>query len=224
MALTQASQKFWAPIQSVYDHLSESVIGKDDRVLEIGPGHSPFARADVSVDFVDVPGVKKLVKVDVATEPLPFADKEFSFVVCRHCIEDMYNPFPLLKEMQRVASAGYVEAPSPIAEIGRGVDGGSPPFRGYHHHRFISWVVGSELRLVSKYAFIEYLRFDEARVDELLKQERYWNSYYLWKDEIKVEHRQSPLHYDIPKDYARVLNEAMEQSKEATDLFFSNIK
>lgn len=223
MALTQSSPKYWSPVRQVYDYLTNTVIPADARVLEIGPGHSPFKRANVYVDFVDVPGIE-VIKCDVASEPLPFEDKSFDFIVCRHCIEDMYNPFPLIREMSRVGKAGYIETPSPIAELGRGVDGGSPPFRGYHHHRFMTWLFGSELRVISKYPFVEYLRFDDDAIDKLLEQERYWNTYCLWEGEFQFAHRQSPLHYDIPRDYALILNEAMERSKEATDIFFSNIK
>ena len=224
MALTQNDKKHWAPIQSVMDYLTETVIPKDARVLEVGPGHAPFKRANVSVDFVDVEGLPNLIKVDLATQPLPFADKEFDFVFCRHTLEDMYNPFPLCAEMSRVGKAGYVEMPSPIAELGRGVDGGSPPFRGYHHHRFIAWMFGKELRFISKYPFIEYLKFDEPAIDEMLRKDaRYWNTYCLWQDKISVVHRQSPLDYNIPRDYALVLTEAMERSKESTDIFFSGM-
>ncbi len=223
MALTNASPKYWAPNQQVLDYLS-SIIPEGAKVLDVGPGHAPFSRATHSVDFVDVPGVPNLKKCDLANERLPYEDKEFDFVFARHILEDMYNPFPLIAEMSRVGKAGYIECPSPIAEIGRGVDGGSPPFRGYHHHRFIVWVFGSEIRFISKYAFIEYCRFDEAMVDRLLSTERYWNSHYLWQGEIKAVHRQSPLDYSIPRDYSLILAEAMERSKEATDIFFSNIK
>lgn len=223
MALTQSSPKYWAPNPKVLDYLS-SIIPEGAKVLDIGPGHAPFKRATHSVDFVDVPDVPNLSKCDLANEPLPYGYKEFDFVYCRHCLEDMFDPFLLIKEMQRVGKAGYIECPSPIAEIGRGVDGGSPPFRGYHHHRFIVWVFGSELRFISKYAFIEYCRFDEAAVDQLLAQDRYWNTYYTWADTINAVHRQSPLNYDIPRDYALILSEAMERSRESTDIFFSNIK
>jgi hypothetical protein len=44
-----------------------------------------------------------------------------------HMLEDMYNPFPICAEMSRVAKAGYVETPSPVAELCRGVDGDKPP-------------------------------------------------------------------------------------------------
>lgn len=225
MALTQNDQKHWPPVKEVYDYLTNVAIPKDARVLEIGPGHCPFARADVSVDFVDVPGVKNLVKCDLANEPLPFQDKEFDFVVARHVLEDMYNPFPLCAEMSRVAKAGYVECPSPFAELGRGVDGGSPPFRGYHHHRFIAWTFGDEFRMVSKYPFVEYLRFDEDKIDATLRSgPQYWNSYLLWKDKINVVHKQAPLDYVIPRDYSTLLIEAMDRSKENTDIFFFNVR
>lgn len=223
MALTQSSPKFWAPNQKVLDHLS-SIIPEGASVLDVGPGGAPFKRATHSVDFVDIPGVPNLKKCDLAHDPLPYGDKEFSFVYARHILEDMFNPFSLIKEMQRVGKAGYIECPSPMAEIGKGVDGGSPPFSGYHHHRFIVWVFGTELRFISKYAFLEYCKFDHAAIDNLLKEGRYWNSYYLWTDSINAVHRQSPLDYNIPRDYALILHEAMERSKESTDIFFSNIK
>lgn len=223
MALTQNDTKYWAPITRVMDYVS-SIIPEGHKVLDIGPGHAPFKRATHSVDFVDVPGVPNLKKCDLANEPLPYGDKEMDFIFCRHCLEDMFDPFPLIKEMQRVGKAGYIECPSPIAELGRGVDGGSPPFYGFHHHRWIVWVFGRELRFISKYPLIEYLRFDPVKIDGLLRQDRYWNSYYLWENEINLVHRQSPLDFNIPKDYALILNEAIERSVENTDIFFSNMK
>ena len=224
MALTQNSKKYWAPVPEVMDYVANVVIKPDDKVLEVGPGHAPFKRANEAVDFVDVPGLSiPLHKCDMGSERLPFEDKSFDFVFCRHTLEDMYNPFNLVKEMSRVGKAGYIETPSPIAELGRGVDGGSPPFRGFHHHRFVVWAFGKELRFISKYAFLEYLRFDEAQIDALLKQERYWNTYYLWDGEIISNHLQSPLNFDIPRDYAVVLSQAMERSRESTDIFFADM-
>lgn len=197
--------------------MTETKIPKEARVLEVGPGTVPFKRADAYVDFVDVPDLKNFIKVDVGTTTLPFADKEFDFIYCRHVLEDMWNPFLLCDEMSRVGKAGFIETPSPIAECARGIDGGCPPFRGYHHHRWIIWTANKELRMVSKYPFIEYVRFDEAKIDELLKTQRYWNTHYLWEDKINYAHRQSPLDYNIPRDYAVMLADAMEASKTYTD-------
>ncbi len=224
LALTQSSPKYWAPNQRVLDYLANTVIPKDAKVLDVGPGHAPFSRATHSVDFVDVPGAINMTKCDLANEPLPYGDKEFDFVYARQILEDMFDPFPLIKEMSRVGKAGYIECPSPMAELGRGVDGGSPPFRGYHHHRFIVWVFNNELRFISKYPYVEYVRFDEPAIDKCLETDRHWNTYYMWSGEINAVHRQAPLDYVIPRDYALVLNEAMERSREATNIFFSNIK
>ena len=221
MALTEKHVKFWGPVPQVMDYLIKQVIKPNDKVLDIGPGTWPFQRANVSVDFVDIAGVKNLIKCDVAHQPLPFKDKEFDFVYARHIIEDMYNPFFLLKEMSRVGKAGYIETPSPIAELGRGVDGSSPPYRGYYHHRFIVWAFGKELRLVSKYPLAEYLGLDEKQIDHLLTSPRYWNTYYLWKDNIIFNHIQNGPDIEVTRDYAVVLGQAMERSKESTDVFFS---
>jgi SAM-dependent methyltransferase len=156
MKLTDADKKHWAPNPEIVNQLAERAKGKS--VLEIGPGHVPFPVATEFVDWDvkrDLPG--KVHKVDLNSEPLPFKDKAFDFIYCRHVLEDMFNPFPLIKEMSRVGKSGYIETPSPFAEMGRGVDGGSPEFRGYHHHRWVIWKEADTLHFVTKYPMVEYL-------------------------------------------------------------------
>src|SRR5215467_9169764 len=214
MPLTVSDPHHWGPVPEVVDWLT-SRLADVDAVLEIGPGHCPFKRADTFVDFAPwpIPGVDpaKLVKCDIATEPLPFPDKSFNFVYCRHVLEDMWNPFHLIKEMERVGRSGYIETPSPIAELCRGVDGGSPPWRGYNHHRYVVWVHQGELRFVSKYPLIEYLP-EIMGVDRLLREGPiYWNTYFLWQDVIPFTHRQNPTHFVLPQDYAPELAQAIAQ-------------
>lgn len=226
VGLSKDDPHYWHPIPEVVDWLCAR-LPAGARVLEIGPGSVPFARADAFVDFVDVPGipVDKLTKCDVANERLPFEDKSFDFVVCRHMLEDMFNPFPVCAEMSRIAHAGYIETPSPLAEMGRGVDGGAPPYRGYHHHRFVVWVDGAELKFVSKYPAVEYAALDDEKLKAVLKSSaRYWNSYYLWSDSVQVKHLQSPLDYDIPTQYSAVLTHAFNQSMAASDAFCRQIQ
>lgn len=221
--LTNADKKHWAPNDALIDWLTTR-IPQDAKVLEVGPGHAPFKRADAHVDFVDVPGIDpaRMFKCDIASQPLPFADKSFDFVFCRHTLEDMYNPFPICAEMSRVGKAGYIETPSPIAELCRGIDGNSPPYRGYHHHRFIAWEHAGELRFVSKYPLIEYLKFNDDALAALLRAgPKYWNTHYLWTDRINIVHRQSPLDFDIWRDYPMMLADAAKQSHESSDEFFA---
>lgn len=222
--LTIADKHYWPPIPQVVQWVADR-LPADAKVLEIGPGHAPFPRANAFVDFADGINVQGPVhKIDVATERLPFDDKSFDFVYARHVLEDMYNPFALCAEMSRVAKAGYIETPSPIAELCRGVDGNAPPYRGYHHHRFVIWNYNNELRFVSKYPLVEYLQFEEGRLAALLRAgPKFWNTYHLWEGLINVQHRQSPLHYDIWRDYANLLNDGVKNAVMMADEFWKDI-
>ena len=217
-------RKHWAPIAEVVDYLTDR-LPAGARVLELGPGTQPFRRADVFVDFQDVATVPadKLVKLDMATQRLPFEDKSFDFVVCRHMLEDMYNPFPVCEEMSRVAKAGYIETPSPVAELCRGVEGDKPIYRGYHHHRFIVWNHNDELRFLTKYPFVEHLNMDDKTlVDALNHSALYWNTYFMWEGEIKFKHLQNPIDYDIG-EYHKLLDQAVIDSAFSADAFCSRI-
>jgi hypothetical protein len=209
--LTSSDTKHWAPVPAVVDHVA-SLIPDGSRVLEIGPGQAPFRRATHFVDYVQR-GDLPITICDVANEALPFLDNQFDFIYCRHVLEDMFNPFPLLREMERVGKAGYIECPSPIAELCRGVDGGSPPYRGYHHHRFIVWGDGDQLRFLSKYPMVEYLRIDDDRASSLLRQSAVtWNTYYLWRDTINWKHLQNDLDFNMATDYQQVVLNAFHKA------------
>jgi hypothetical protein len=224
--LLQATDKHhWAPVEQVVQWLTDG-IPKTAKVLEIGPGHIPFPRADVFVDFQPCPQVKpdQLVMANLAVDPLPFEDKSFDFIYCRHVLEDMYNPILLCNEMSRVGKAGYIEAPSPIAECCRGVDGNAPPYRGYHHHRFIIWTYKNELRLVSKYPILEYLSLDENwMADQLRPSPKYWNTYHLWKDTIDVRHRQNALDFHMLRDYGPMLVDATKSTIDSVNEFWKQV-
>lgn len=226
IGLTESDTKHWAPVPQVVDWLANR-LPPDAKVLEIGASHVQFPRATMFVDFQDVPGIppERLVKCDIATDRLPFPDKYFDFVYCRHTLEDLHNPFPACEEMSRVAKAGYIETPSPIAELCRGVDGGSPAYRGYHHHRFIIWEVDGRLNFVSKYPLVEYLRFEEdAAIPEWLRVgAKYWNTYYLWDDRVDFKHHQNSLDFDMMKDYQLLLCAALGCSTRSIDKFWSPI-
>lgn len=220
--LTNVDRKWWAPAEQIVKKISDQ-IPEGATVLEIGPGYVPFPKATMFVDYRDLPNIPagQKVSIDLCAEKLPFLDKAFDFVYCRHVLEDMYNPFLLLKEMERVAKAGYLETPSPCAELGRGVDGSSPPYRGYHHHRFILWAHEGELRIISKYPFIEYLRFDEAEIiTELRKGPVSWNTHFSWTDKINWTHRQNGPDYEMTRDYVMILKDAVDQSKVSSSLFW----
>lgn len=101
-------------------------IGKNDKVLEIGPGHNPTYRANVIVEkFIDTNyhrcGDVKVYDhqtfIHASGEKLPFKDKEFDYVICNQVLEHVDEPISFIKELSRVAKRGYIETPSLIGEF-----------------------------------------------------------------------------------------------------------
>lgn len=98
-------------------------VPKDALVLEVGSGGSPYFRANVLIDAYEstrerhwVPFVKDRPSVVGLGENLPFKDKVFDFVIASHVLEHSSDPESFLKELQRVAKAGYIETPSAFME------------------------------------------------------------------------------------------------------------
>ncbi|MVT08100.1 class I SAM-dependent methyltransferase [Chitinophaga tropicalis] len=100
-------------------------IKRTDRVLEVGGGHNPHPRANVVVDkYVDdnthrsgdIKVFKNQTFLNADGEHLPFADKEFDYVICNHVLEHVEDPVAFLNEQFRVAKRGYIETPSLLGE------------------------------------------------------------------------------------------------------------
>lgn len=121
----------------------------DALVLDVGGWAAPLSRADWVIDLMPYAdrglygsdpeperfGAETWVQRDIcATEPWPFADGRFDFVVCSHTLEDVRDPIRVCEEMARVGRAGYVEFPSRLVEQCWGVEG---PWVGYSHHRWL---------------------------------------------------------------------------------------
>ncbi|HVI50342.1 MAG TPA: methyltransferase domain-containing protein [Candidatus Sulfotelmatobacter sp.] len=193
--LSQTVRKWWGPLDGVQNYVADS-IPQGARVLEIGPGIAPFRRATHLFDrefYWDVlpEGIlRENIYTGDAEGSLPFPDKYFDFVYCRHVVEDLNNPFTLLKEMSRIGKAGYVETPSVMVEMCRGVDGKGAPWRGYHHD---NWFVGNssgKLIFVRKFPTVEYLLdFDEDKYESVISNyQLYWNTYFMWDGRIDFEY------------------------------------
>lgn len=110
----------------------------EEKVLDIGGGHKPFARADVVVDidfhsgchrdgshmFIDT-SRHHYVQTDITA--LPFPDKSFDFVTCIHVLEHIDNPTRACEELMRVARRGFLETPRKWTEF----------YAGYPTHRWL---------------------------------------------------------------------------------------
>lgn len=100
-------------------------ITPDMRVLDLGSGAFPNPRADLLCDRdlvdnrhragLEVVIDRPLVRADASA--LPFRDGAFDFVIVSHLAEHIEDPDSFCRELARVAAAGYIETPSPLADF-----------------------------------------------------------------------------------------------------------
>jgi SAM-dependent methyltransferase len=87
------------------------------RVLDIGCRKGGWPEADVYLDLADYselyPG-KDFVCGDACR--MPFGDNSFDFIIASHILEHVPAPDLFLQELCRVAKAGYIEVPTPLAD------------------------------------------------------------------------------------------------------------
>ena len=212
-------KKYHDPLPETITILTDLLKDKT-KILEVGPGEkNKFALATHSC------GAETC---DFSVDPLPYKDKEFDFVYCRHVVEDLYNPFLLMQEMTRVGKAGYIEAPSPLVEMTRGIDGNEEvppcPWRGHHHHRYFVWNDGEVLNFLTKYVVVEYAQTEDDEMEKVLKKDPgVWNTYYLWKDKIKYKHFQHHLDASITEGkYGDLIKKGIEQGINNSYQFFKD--
>ncbi len=105
---------------------------------------------------------------DACVAPWPWPDQFFDFSFCSHLLEDVRDPLAVVRELSRVAKAGYVETPSRAREIfakgrwaGLAARVGRPPEVGFYHHRWFVEAEGSHLRFL-------------AKTSEILRDPRYY--------------------------------------------------
>jgi hypothetical protein len=141
----------------------------------------------------------------------------------------MDDPSGMLRELARVGKRGYIETPSPLAEMCRGIDGGSPRWRGYNHHRHIVWTVGNTLKILPKLPQIEYLPFDDERYVRLIREyPALSNTYMLWDDDFEVRFVWDDilLNYEKGKpgiSYQQAISEAIEEGIASSEAFMSRL-
>lgn len=166
------------------------------KVLEIGPGQNPTARADVLAEkFLDYDnhrcGMLRIYPhqrlVNAAAEALPFADKEFDYVICNQVLEHSDDPAQFLREVVRVGKGGYIETPSLLGEW----------LFPKQSHRYVVLCIGDKLVLYDKrrvpgnYAndygelFLNYLPYQSLPYKLLpFSEGELMHVRYEWKDDI----------------------------------------
>jgi hypothetical protein len=86
------------------------------------------------------------------TQPLPFADGHFDFVIATHILEDVRDPIRACNEIMRIGRGGYIEVPSIESELTHALE--SRHHTGRWHHRWLVEVTPDELVFRQKPAFV----------------------------------------------------------------------
>lgn len=96
-----------------------------NRVLEIGPGGTPYSRSDIFLEITIKD--KKIAKLQrgnteklITNKPViyyegkrfPFSDNEFDYVICSHVLEHIEDIEFFISELFRIAPRGYIEYPT----------------------------------------------------------------------------------------------------------------
>lgn len=94
-------------------------------VLDVGSGQNPHPRADILLDkFVEdnrhrsgaaVVEDQRLVVGDALD--MPFADKQFDYVIASNIAEHVDDPGGLCRELMRVGKAGFIETPGWLGDM-----------------------------------------------------------------------------------------------------------
>ena len=94
----------------VEDYLSQK---KDWKILDIGCGYTANQYSNYVADTQDFSNLYKEKKFTLIKDKvLPFADKEFNFVIASHVLEHVEDIVFFIKELERIAQSGYIEVPT----------------------------------------------------------------------------------------------------------------
>lgn len=182
----QITHKHWQPIPEVSASV-ESFCNRNSftNILEIGPGIVQFPLATQFVGCNE--SITDYIDMDLDVDKLPFEDKSLDFVYCRHTLEDIQNPDFVMREIIRVSNSGYIETPSPMVEITKGVDGLelTSQYAGYIHHRYIVWgdIEKCEIHFLPKYSAIidNFIVRNNNQITDMLNSGPFpWNNYFIW--------------------------------------------
>ena len=166
-------------------------IGRNDLVIEIGPGGDPFLRSDIAIErFLDDDTERHSAFIQDRTTigadgaRLPFRDKSVDYVICSHVMEHIPDPETFLKEISRVGRRGLIVTPA-------------PGYDKLHPKRGHLWYVSNENNILVFRQKHEWNEFPEIRdyfrgITRLPGYWKFWDSNYSafntmlqWNDHVE---------------------------------------
>lgn len=197
-----------------------TVLGAE-RVLDVGGGRERSVHATHVIDihsfeearamwgkYFDARSIsmQNWVSQDICGDrPFPFPDKFFDFAICCGTLEDIRDPVRVCREMSRVAKAGYVETPSPLMELTRGVDPRGRAYVGYCHHRWLVDVEeGGLIFLFKPHFLIKSRRFHlPPRFALRLRREGRDVTALFWEGELRAREKMNLIREEMEADIER---------------------
>lgn len=226
--------RFWHPDLQLRNKLITYFgIVPGQQIVDVGCGNGSviFPNTTHIVGLGDIANADNFIKInmDLDFDKFNYADNSFDFVYCRHTLEDIQNPLNAFTEITRLSKKGYIETPSPLVEITKGVH--DPNYRGYDHHRYIIWsdAQTNTLYFLPKYPLFEYLQIDENLVKKfnhiLNNYSVYWNNYYIWdhKNPPNIVVYRHGVNFTINPDHIDLINKAIYSSIEYTNIIIPYI-
>ena len=142
-------------------------------------------------------------------KPWPFPDNFFDFVICSHILEDIRDPVWVCEEMSRVGKAGYVEVPSFLLELTRGMN---PSIRGrkwvgYLHHRWLVWVENGTVNFRYKPHFLHCSRrfhFPPRYAKKWVREGKAY-TYLFWEESCPGREVLRVLQIDTERDIEAII-------------------
>lgn len=96
----------------------------------------------------------------------------YDFAICNHTLEDLYNPFPVMDNLHRIARRGMITTPSINTELAHLPE--SPLWKGYLHHRWLfDQTQDGHMLIIPKLGIIERCDDWPAHYHEALQEIRY---------------------------------------------------
>lgn len=211
--------KHWYTIKEIEDGLINYCNNNNYKnILEIGPGKHHFPLSNKFVGYNEQ--INNYISIDIDEEKLPFNDKEIDFIYSRHTLEDIQNPNFAMSEIIRCCKSGYIETPSPLIEVTKGVDShcNNKLYSGYLHHRYIIWsdIEKCEIYFLPKYSNIidNFIVLNENHYELINNNPYIWNNYFIWKDKKpKIIMYKNGINYTLTiENYINIVNIAINTS------------
>ena len=138
-----------------------------------------------------------------------------------------------MSEIIRCCKSGYIETPSPLIEVTKGVCGyiDNEKYAGYLHHRYIIWsdIEKCEIFFLPKYSNILdnffIINNEKEHYNLVNNHPIYWNNYFIWKEDHKpkITMYKNGVNYNLNyENYINLLTIAIDTSIKNTNYFIKN--